>query len=136
MRKLRLVAGAIVVLLGSFLVGVIPAHASLGRCQEYSSVYSGGTYEFCVQALENGTGSIRGHAWSGTYGTVTVYVEQCRGDFSACGTIAANQAINNRDLYTSWKPEAGGHVYRGCGSFVGSGVTVGPICAPWIAVPT
>lgn len=117
-----------------------------GTCKIFASVYTGEQYKFCVVSWLSSSGdmfhgeaytkTLDGGAGSGPRGTIVVYAEQARGDLSGRSTIAANSAVNAADLSTSAKPTAGGHVYRACGSFEGSGVTVGPFCDIWWAVPS
>lgn len=75
--------------------------------------------------------------------SATVYVTQCRGDLTGCGTIAANNIVQSADsseyVLTSKKPVASGHVYRACGSWVSFARSFDEWkgtnkCSPWIAV--
>ncbi len=54
---------------------------------------------------------------SGGFQTATVYVQQCRPDFTNCGVIAANSGGHVTDLQTSRKNAPFGHIFHGCASW-------------------
>jgi hypothetical protein len=65
----------------------------------------------------------------------TVYVTQCRGDLTGCGTIAVNSGGGSgvTEVGTSMKPGAGGHVYRACASWNSmDNWSYVNACTPWI----
>jgi hypothetical protein len=138
--KRFVVAAAAAVLVAAGWIATAPPGAaqSTVTCQTFHSAYDDHQAgEFCV-GVDNTNGAVSGDAFTGVpgqltggaRGTIVVYVQQCDGYGHNCGTISANRAIATTYVQTSAKPTSFGHVYKGCGSFQGSGVTVGPICSP------
>jgi hypothetical protein len=76
------------------------------------------------------------HYSPGYFTDVTVYVRQCRGDLTNCGTIAANHGSYTTYLSTSHKDAAYGHVYKACASWTDNyGYHIVNYCSPWRSWP-
>ena len=76
---------------------------------------------------------------SGTFVSAVVYVKQCDGNGHNCGTIAANDKLNDARnfVYTSFKNTARGHVYKACASWTdGVGWHEVNRCSPFVTVPS
>jgi hypothetical protein len=137
-RRVFAAGAAFLLVAAASFMGSASAHADglQQTCKGGVSAYTHQAFRFCA-GVDSYQGAV--HGWSSTanatmtdagpLGTITIYVEQCDAYGHNCRTYVANRGIAVNALNTSDKPTSFGHVYRGCGSFVGSGVTVGPFCS-------
>jgi len=87
----------------------------------------------CVDVtVDSSGGEVFSSANALSLGHITVYVEQCRGDLTVCGTISANHKDGVYYVETSKKPTAFGHVYHGCASFTNGLVRILNVCSGWV----
>jgi hypothetical protein len=118
------------VLLAGFVVGSGSANATGTKCDTTIGTV-------CVTVAN---GQVQGHIYNvDPTDTRYLYVVQCRGDGTSCGTIAATSyAIGTSsgwDMETSPKASSFGHIYKACGSFT-NGTTGGRytnLCSPPVA---
>jgi hypothetical protein len=139
--KRFVVAAAAAVLVAAGWIATAPSGAAAqaaATCQIFQTAYDIHQAGYFCVGVSNAVGAAGGYAYTtdvtqlqpGSRGTIVVYVQQCDGYGHNCGTISANRAIAATWVDTSGKQTSFGHVYKACGSFQGSGVTVGPICSP------
>jgi hypothetical protein len=132
-RPLAIVGLVVAALASLMFVGSGTASADTQKCTPIDNLFD--TSYICVET--SGT-NVYGLLIA-SINSATIYVTQCRGDLTACGTIAAN-STNTPNLYglsTSSKPMAHGHVYRSCASWTESrnGSRYTNFCSPWLAYP-
>jgi hypothetical protein len=131
-RRLSATAAAILICVCA-LVLTTGGTASASGTSHKNYCGTGSVSNQCVDVnVDSSGGQVFGFANALSIGHITVYVEQCRGDLTVCGTISANHQDGVHYVETSKKPTAFGHVYRACASFTNGLVRILNVCSGWV----
>ena len=129
----RRIAALLVMSAAGLVLGALGNATPASAEGDRDKVYCGGSRVACFDVGVNSSGGqVFGYSGDSAVGFISIYVTQCRGDLSGCGTISANAKDGVSSLATSSKPTAFGHVYRTCGSFKKTGVSILNVCSPWV----
>ena len=132
-RRLVTALGAVAALAVAVLVHAPAAHATPGICDSSQQFYRtcswygpGNQTKATFEVQQSGTDVWATLYYQDLHGNRrnvfgVLYLQQCRGDGSACGTLAAVSGGDGSPtsvfiLTTPTRTETYGHVYRGCGS--------------------
>jgi hypothetical protein len=131
-RRLCATAAAILIGVGA-LVLTTGGTAAASGASDHVYCGTGSVSDQCVDVgVDSSGGQVSGSARALSRGFITVYVEQCRGDLTVCGTISGNHQGGVYYVETSKKPTAFGHVYHACASFTNGLVRILNVCSDWV----